>query len=398
MARHRKPLTKARVRTWLERNFFLRVHMFFILSGTFGAGVLATKWLLALGVNRLALRYALAVSVAYLVFLLLIRVWMFYVRMARGGVDFTGDGLDWGRAWQSGDTSGFGGSGGKFGGGGASGSWGNAPLKSSASSPSSSSFSFDFGGDDLVVVILVIALVLSLLFVAIYIIYTAPALLSEAAFEAMLAAALAKRAKQIDRPGWMGVIWRATIWQFLLVLVLSAALGWAAQRRCPEAKRLRDVFDCPKPRPHDLRQSALVDCGRRRGRDLDARTCRRAAGVDDQPHRPARVRLTGGQVTVGVDHLDDRRGRVLDVHLTRIERRHGSGVEDLHSDAEERAARGNDRHRLVRHVVTREGSDLLIRVRHPALLHLPVGALHHGPGAANQRVRFARWRSSPSRL
>jgi len=223
--------------------------MFFILGGTFGAGLLATKGLLALGVNRLALRYALAVSVAYLGFLLLIRVWMFYVRFARGGVDFTGEGLDWGRAWQSGDTSGFGASGGKFGGGGASGSWGNAPLKSSASSSSSSSssFSFDFDGDELLVVVLVIALVLSLLFVAIYIIYTAPALLSEAAFEAMLAAALAKRTRQIDRPGWMGVIWRATIWQFLLVLVLSVALGWAAQRRCPEAKKLRDVFDCPKP-------------------------------------------------------------------------------------------------------------------------------------------------------
>jgi hypothetical protein len=245
MARKRKPLTKERVRAWLERNFFLRVHMSFILGGTFGAGLLATKALLALGVNRLALRYALAVSVAYLVFLLLIRVWMFYVRMARGGVDFTGEGLDWGRAWQSGDTSGFGGSGGKFGGGGASGSWGNAPapVKSSASP----SFSFDFDADELLVVILVIAVVLSLLFVAIYIIYTAPALLSEAAFEAMLAAALAKRTRQIHHPGWIGVIWRATIWQFLLVLVLSAALGWAAQRRCPEAKRLRDVFDCPKP-------------------------------------------------------------------------------------------------------------------------------------------------------
>jgi hypothetical protein len=237
MARARKPLTKERVKLFLERHFFLRLHMFFILGATIASGALATKMLPALGVSHLALRYAIAVCAAYLVFIGLIRLWLFYVRMARGGVYFSGEGLDWGHAWSSGDTSGFAATGGsKFGGGGASGSW------------TSSTFDFDLGGDEWAVVILFVALVLSLLVIGIYIIYTAPVMLSEVAFEALLAAVLAKRAKQIQRPGWMGIVWRATVWPFLIVLALSATLGWFAQKHCPEAKKLRDVWHCPSRR------------------------------------------------------------------------------------------------------------------------------------------------------
>ena len=238
----RKQLTKERVKAWLERNFFLRLHMFLILSATIGSGLLATKVLLKIGVNSLALRYALAVCAAYLAFLILIRIWLFYVRMARGGVDFSADGVDWAlRTWQPDGTTG----GGEFGGGGASGSWegGAAPVKSGGGGKSS--FSFDLGGDEGVVVVLFVVLVLSLLVIGIYIIYTAPVMLSEAAFEAALAAALVRGAKKIQRPGWMGVVWRATIWPFIIVLVLSTALGYAAHRYCPKAKKLRDVWHCP---------------------------------------------------------------------------------------------------------------------------------------------------------
>jgi len=242
--REREPITKERVKAWLERKFFLRLHMSVILVATFGAGLLTTKVLLAIGVNALALRYALAVSIAYLSFLSLIRLWLFYVNASRGGFDFSGDGLDFGGSViRSSDDLG---GGGRFGGGGASGSWGDAaPVKSSSGG---SSFSFDLDGDDWVVVILFIALVLSILIIGIYLIWTAPAILGEAAFEAALAAALARQAKQIHRPGWVGVVWRATVWPFAIVLVLSVALGWFAQRRCPAAKKLSDVVECASRR------------------------------------------------------------------------------------------------------------------------------------------------------
>ena len=242
MARSRKALTKPRVKAFLERHFLLRLHMFFILSATIASGLLATKMLLAIGVRSFPLRYALAVSAAYLLFLALIRMWLFYVRMARGGVDFTPDGLDFSPGNVS--TADFSGGGGNFGGGGASGSWGQAPAKSRLFD------GIELDGEGLLVVILFVALVLSLLLVSIYVIYTAPVMLSEVAFEALLAAALAKRAKKIQRPGWIGVVWRATVWPFVVVLVLTIALGWVAQKRCPEAKKLRDVFSgCKRTRP-----------------------------------------------------------------------------------------------------------------------------------------------------
>ncbi len=245
MSRKREPITKERVKAWLELHFFLRLHMMFILGATFGAGLLATKILLAIGVNALALRYGLAVLAAYLTFLFLIRLWLFYVNASDDGLEIAADGINFGSHFTI-ESSDLGG-GGRFGGGGASGSWGQAaPVKSSGGG---SSFNFDFVDDDFAVVILFIALVLSILIIGIYLIYTAPALLSEAAFEAALAAALAKGAKQIQRPGWMGTVWRATVWPFVIVLALSIALGWFAQKRCPEAKRLREVFTgCKAPR------------------------------------------------------------------------------------------------------------------------------------------------------
>ena len=231
--------------------------MFFILGGTYLAGLLTTNLLLHAGLNLLWLRYALAVCASYGVFLALIRIWLWYVNADRGGtVDFSGDGIDIiSHFTPSPDpgVSGFGGGGGQFGGGGASGSWGSAseavaaPAKSSGKSISSGC-SGDLGGDEGCVVVLLIALVFSLLIISVYLIWTAPALLGEAAFEALLAASLAKRAKKIESRGWVGTVWRATVWPFLAVLAISIVLGWYAQKECPEAKKLRDVFECPSKR------------------------------------------------------------------------------------------------------------------------------------------------------
>jgi hypothetical protein len=218
-------LTKARVREWLEERFFLRIHMTLILGGTFLAGVVATRLLMEAGVNRLALRYLVAVGAAYFVFLVLIRLWLAYV--GSGGeshFDLAGDGLDFAGSFVP-----------------------DAPLPKFKGSGSSGSWSdVSAGGDldDLVVIVLLLLLVFCLCGFAIYFIYTAPALLSEVAFEAALAATLARRTKTATSGGWMGSVFRATVWPFVAVLVLSGLLGWAAQRACPEALRLRDAISC----------------------------------------------------------------------------------------------------------------------------------------------------------
>ena len=244
--KNRTRLTKERVARWLDARFFVRFHMSLILGATFLAGLGATSLLLMAGVSSLPLRYVIAVCAAYLVFLALIRLWLFYVGADRE-VEVSADGIDffYTSASEAGEalTSG----GGSFGGGGATGSWGEAVPAKAAVSKSSSGFNFDLDldFDALLVVVLFIALIASIFVVGIYLIYTAPALLSEAAFEALLTAALLRRAKKIDRPGWVGTVWRATVWPFLLIVVLAGGLGWAAKRYCPEATRLRDVMDCP---------------------------------------------------------------------------------------------------------------------------------------------------------
>lgn len=241
---------KARVREWLQTHFLLRLHMFFILGGTFLAGLAATKLLLLGEVNVLPLRYALAVCAAYLVFLALIRLWLAYIRS--GGIDISPDGIDFtvDSLSDAADavTADFDGR--HFGGGGASGSWtadgASAPAKAAKGGGGGGGrLGFDLDlGEGCLVIALLLALVGLLFFAGTYLIYTAPTLFTEAAFEALLAAALVKRARKIERPGWVGVVWRATVWPFLGVLLLSIALGWAIQHECPEAKRLRDAFHC----------------------------------------------------------------------------------------------------------------------------------------------------------
>jgi hypothetical protein len=224
-------LTKASVRAWLEQNFFLRVHMTLILGGTFLAGLITTRLLMDAGVNRLALRYLAAVAAAYFIFLVLIRLWLAYVGSGGQGYDFTGDGIETCEQFVPSP---------RFKGGGSSGSWGSVDL--------------NLGGDadDLVVIVLLVVIVICLAGFAIYFIYTAPALLSEAAFEAALAASLVRQTRNASC-GWMGLIFRKTALPFALVLALSGVLGWVEQKRCPAARRLREAISCAKsPQPPEV--------------------------------------------------------------------------------------------------------------------------------------------------
>lgn len=68
-----------RVDAGLRRRYLLRLHAVLLLLWTFFSGVLATKALLALGVEAMWLRYGISVVVSYLAFLLGVRAWLIYV-------------------------------------------------------------------------------------------------------------------------------------------------------------------------------------------------------------------------------------------------------------------------------------------------------------------------------
>ena len=121
-----------RERRLLLRRGMPRVEMSLILAATGAAGFLASYLMLRLGLSAMWLRYALAVLLAYAVFLLLLRLWLFLYSREQFGdppdlgldllpSDFVGEA----GARAGGGASSFGG-GGDFGGGGAGGSWGGA--------------------------------------------------------------------------------------------------------------------------------------------------------------------------------------------------------------------------------------------------------------------------------
>jgi hypothetical protein len=247
---------------------FVRFHMSVILAAVIASGILASKGLLALGVHSLRTRYPLAILVSYLVFLLLVRLWIWYVSIHRaakigigiGNLDPGGSGsggssgglFEFGGGGRSGGGGFAGFGGGESGGAGATSSWDSNVVAASVAQPAPSSGSsgwfpklnFDFDlDDDWWVVLLLAVLILAILGSAGYLIWVAPHVLPEAAGQALLATTLTRVSKE-EHHNWMSGVLRSTWIPFAIVLILAAVLGWEAHRHCPSASRLIDVFYC----------------------------------------------------------------------------------------------------------------------------------------------------------
>ena len=254
-------LSRHAIVAWLKRRFLLRLHMFWIVTGTFLAGLLASRILMALRVDHLAIRYAIAVVAGYLTFLVLIRLWLWYVGVRAQwqldpdpeAVDFLSH-LSFDPPAGGADLAGVDLAGGAFGGGGATGSWEATPdvswsppasIQPSGASPSGpSGCGFDLDLDAAVVIVAFVTALLTLFIAGGYVIYAAPSILADAAVEAALAAVLARRAKKIDRPTWVGSLLAATLVPAFAVLLFSVIFGAVVEHYCPEANRLRDVVHC----------------------------------------------------------------------------------------------------------------------------------------------------------
>ena len=279
-------ITEPKFKHRLLANFFVRFHMTMILGAVCFSGAITSKLLLMFGVRLMPVRYLIAVCIAYAIFFLLMRLWLWYIGIsprARKAISQSnnrrssssssiGDGITFdlspsdsgsgGSSW-----SGFGG--GSSGGGGASDSWGEtsevAWLSPSPPSPASGSNSYQWGsatsgksggsfdfdlGDDgclaIVVLLLLIALVLGIFGAGAYLIYQAPAIFAETAFQAALASGLIKASKDMDATDWKGSVFRATWLPFVVVLVLALAFSIAAHRYCPKATRVMEVFKACK--------------------------------------------------------------------------------------------------------------------------------------------------------
>jgi hypothetical protein len=277
----------------------LRLHMTLILVATGLSGLLTTRGLLAAGVESIVIRYPLAVLFSYLVFFGLIKLWLKHLAVSQtqqvrekksslddvlSNVDFPSVGGSSGSYSGSGGT--FTGGGGQFSGGGASGGFddmgaiitegpGNAFAKSAGSAGGSifegtGSALADHGGSALgdavgdvagdvageaasalgdegglvgIVVLAVIGTVVAIVLGAgVYMIYEAPFILSEAAFEVVLAASLVRSSRTMNDPDWIGSVFRTTWIPFGISLLIAWIGAIVIHSNYPEVTRISELM------------------------------------------------------------------------------------------------------------------------------------------------------------
>jgi hypothetical protein len=257
-----EPSSAEALRKSITARFAVRVHCALILCACFGVGLLVTKLMLIVGVQAMWLRYAVALVAAYLMFLLGVRIWLFYAGFERPILpsrrSSLADNLDlanFGGSGGGGSSGGgigsiFRGGGGRSGGGGASLAFGDggrvdpAPtsafLSSSSHGGSGGGLDLDFGDDGWVIVAF-IALLLAVSGSVVWLIYAAPTILADAAFAALLSAGLVKSTKHIASGGWVESVVGHTWIAFTVVFALALTFALVAQHRFPDAHTIVDV-------------------------------------------------------------------------------------------------------------------------------------------------------------
>jgi hypothetical protein len=233
----------ARVRQQLVQQGFPRLQMALIVVLTGGFGLLASFCLLQAGLGSMALRYPLALCVAYLFFLGLIWLWL------RTQADDWLNAVQLPDAWpgRTGDGSTVGvhsGGGGDFAGGGASGSFDSpagAALDNAASSPLKAVGDAASSGpdlDEMAIPLAAIGLALGLALASLYVVYIAPLLLAEVLVDGALAYALFRHLRGQDPQHWLASTWRHTWLPFLATAVVLAAVGAGLAWHTPGAKSI----------------------------------------------------------------------------------------------------------------------------------------------------------------
>lgn len=244
----------------------LRLVMAAILSATMGGGLI-TNWLLfQYDVDNIGVRYAAATVVGYLLFLLIVRLWLWSTVKARAqSNDKTVSDPSLSLIDGSEDIvlpslslrgPGYAGSGGKFAGAGSTGSWENSSSPSAAGSTAGSTFA---DGDSAVAVIAVVALITVFAGSSIYLIYSAPAILGECAFQVGFAGLLAKRAQSLHEAKWLYSILNSTWKPFSFMLSIAVIFGLFCHHVRPDARRAADLFEKQTTTIH--RQNSMQDIG-----------------------------------------------------------------------------------------------------------------------------------------
>lgn len=222
-----------RRRRLLERLSSPRMSMALIAALTGAAGLLASYLLRLAGMSSMALRYPLAVGLAYLAFLFFLWCWLNTGRRHEEDdetvvetVDLVSDGAEW------------------------------VPSRSNAANDSTAADLLDRGGDsggsdvdvgdagDLVgIVVIGFVLLATALFTLFSMVSLAPVLFAELLVDAALAGGLYRYVRGIDRERhWLKTALAHTGWRFAAVAAVAAAIGFTISRLVPGASSIGDLL------------------------------------------------------------------------------------------------------------------------------------------------------------
>jgi hypothetical protein len=241
----------------LLRHGLPRLEMSILLALTGASGFLVSFLLLKAGVDSMALRYPVAVMVAYGVFLLLLRVWLAIQRDGWRDVvdvpdaDMVELALDGVTSVGRGAGGGFSGGGGSFGGAGSTTNFqAPAPLASSpppapmaVKSGGSKGFGIDLDFDldegGFLVLLAILILAVAVMGAAVYVLWTAPVLLAEVLVDGLIMTGLYRRLRKTEEPAhWLLGAVRRTWIPALAVAILFSIAGHLLQKAVPEARSI----------------------------------------------------------------------------------------------------------------------------------------------------------------
>ena len=243
-----------RTRRRLQRDGFPRLQMALLVALTGGVGFLASFALLHAGMHAMAWRYPLALGVAYLFFLFLLWLWL----RTRAS-----DWLDWPnvpsgssgpRGGGAAETPLRSGGGGDFGGGGASADFtvaeASGPALPEVELPSVGDAAGAAGdADELAIPLLALLLALGLALASLWVVWTAPALLSEVLVDGTLSFTLYRHLRRTQPRHWLTTAVRRTVMPFLLTAVFLAVAGGVLSAAAPGARSIGEVVrgtDAPR--------------------------------------------------------------------------------------------------------------------------------------------------------
>lgn len=262
--------TAVRFKSLVVKKFPVRIHMFIILSAVITFGLVLSRICLHAGLTNMAVRYTVILTASYAFFFVAIRVWLFYVlpsiNRKNSSLNTSSSGLDLPSSFDIPSPSGAAeklpsGGGGTFSGAGAGGNWDRGiasavnqeinspaavmPVTSPVSQGSSDGFlslgDLDIDSAGALAILLIFIIIAAMFGGAVYLIYQAPAILSEAAFNALLSGSMVRASKQMRSDDWAGSVFRATWIPFTVIAVITISAAVVLVTYFPGETNLGDI-------------------------------------------------------------------------------------------------------------------------------------------------------------